>query len=166
MIAPLFGLGLVLIACVYVVFAKESPAFPSLKLISTWTLGLVAMLFFSGVALGSCMALDGLLSNVRSMGSTAMGRVSPAVALATIAVVSYWGAVAMYVAIAANWKKFDLATSRIMTSVAAGTALIAMAAEATNSISGMQVLLWGGNVVYLGSLCGWLVTDALRSAND
>ncbi|MFI5386841.1 MAG: DnaJ domain-containing protein [Fimbriimonadales bacterium] len=165
MFGPMFGLGLILLACVYIVFAHEQAVMPWIKYISTWTVGLIGMSFLSGVVLGSCMALDGLLENYSSMGTSGLGRISPTVALATIAVVSFWAAVVMYVVIGLRWRAFNNSTSRLIASVVAGTCLLAFASEASGTISGLQVFLWGGNLVYIGALCGWMVTDALRGAN-
>lgn len=164
MFAPLFGLGLVLIACIYVVFSREIPIVPHIAFISTWTFGLIAMLFLSGAILGSCMSLDGLLDSVHSMGTTALGKMSPSVALATIAAVSFWAAAGMYIAIGVVRKSFNMTTSRVIACVVAATCLLGFAAEATGTISGVQVFLWGGNVVYVGVLCGWIVADALKTS--
>ena len=163
--APFFGLCLVVLAGIYIALAKEEPILPDLKLISTWTLGLVAMLFFSGVAMSSSMALDGLLDNFNSLGRNALGRTSPWVALASIAVVSFWAATALYLFIGVTKNAFNYSTSRIIACVVAGTCVLAFAAESTGNISGFQVIAWGGNLVYLGAVCGWMVTDALKSAN-
>ncbi|HWA83541.1 MAG TPA: DnaJ domain-containing protein [Fimbriimonadaceae bacterium] len=165
MFAPLFGLGLVLIACIYVIFSRENPIVPHIPFISTWTFGLIAMLFLSGAILGSCMSLDNLLDSVHSMGTTALGKMSPTVALATIAAVSFWAATAMYVVIGLIRQSFNLTTSRVIACVVAGTCLLSIAGEATGQISGVQVFVWGGNVVYIGVLCGWIVADALKTAN-
>lgn len=162
--APFFGLGLVVLAGIYIALAKEEAVMPDLKLISTWTLGLIVMLFFSGVAMASSMALDGLLDNFNSLGKNALGRTSPWVALASIAIVSFWAATALYVFIGVTRKAFNYSTSRIIACVVAGTCVLAFAAESTGSISGLQVIVWGGNLVYLGAVCGWMVTDAIRSA--
>lgn len=163
MFAPFFGLGLVLIAGGYLVFAKEAPLLPSIGLISTWTLGLVVMLFFSGVAVGSSMALDGQLDNFQS-GRQTIGGTAPWVALASIAVVNFWIAALMYLGIGVSKGSFNSSTSRILASVVAAVCVLAFAAEISGSISGFQVVLWGGNLVYLGAVCGWMVTDALRTA--
>jgi hypothetical protein len=166
MIAPFFGLGLVVLAGVYIALAKETAIFPDLALISTWTLGLVVMLFFSGVAMASSMSLDGLLGSFNSLNRDALGRTSPWVALASIAVVNFWAATALYVFIGITRRGFNLATSRIIACVVAGTCVMAFASEISGNISGLQVVAWGGNLVYLGAVCGWMVTDALKNAGQ
>jgi tetratricopeptide (TPR) repeat protein len=164
MYAPLFGLGIILIACMYIIFARETPMARNVSLISTWTVGLIVMLFLSGVVLGSSMAVDNLLESFQSMGRNLQGRSSPAVALATIAIVSFWAAAAIYVLFGLTRKAFNNTTSRLIACVIAGTALLALASEATGTISGFQVFVWGGNIVYVGAICGWMVTDALKSS--
>jgi curved DNA-binding protein CbpA len=164
-LAFFFGMGLIVVACSYIVLSRELPLLPGVKLISTWTVGMFVMLFFSGVVLGSSLALDGLVANYNSMTDTLPGRTSPTVALATIAVVNFWAAVAMYVMLGLKNRSFNNSTSRVMSSVAVATCMLAFAGEASSTISGAQVVLWGGNLVYLGALCGWMVTDALRAAS-
>lgn len=160
----LFGLGLILLACMYVMSANEQAVMPWLRFISTWTTGLIVMLFLSGVVLGTCMALDGMLENYSSAGTTPLSRISPTVALASVAFVSFWAAVALYLVIGMKWRLFNNSTSRVIAGVVAGVSLLALASEASGTISGLQVFLWGGNLLYLGALCGWMVTDALRGA--
>jgi len=162
---PFFGIGIILLACVYLVYAHEDPMLPDIGFISTWTIGLVAMLFFSGVVLGACLSLDGLLGTYLRTSKTAFGRIPPAVALATIALANFWAAVLMYILIGLKWRAFSLSTSRLIACVVAGTCILAIAAEASERISGIQVIAWGGNLMYIGALSGWMVTDALRGGN-
>lgn len=158
-----FGIGVVLLAASYVGFAREAAFGVSLSLVSTWTLGLVVMLFFSGVAMGATLSLDRLVGSFRTVGQSSF---TPTVALAAIAVVNFWVAVALYAVIGGIARSSSASTSRLLSAVAVGTGVIALGAEASSRISGFQVILWGGNLVYLGALSGWMATDALRSAGE
>jgi hypothetical protein len=52
--------------------------------------------------------------------------------------------------------------SRFMAAVAGVTALVAVAATASSTVNSTQVLLWGGNLVYIGAICGWMIADSFR----
>ncbi|HTQ11068.1 MAG TPA: DnaJ domain-containing protein [Fimbriimonadaceae bacterium] len=160
----LFGLVLVLFGAAYVLLSSESPIDRDLAPISTWTAGLVAVLFLGGVALGASLALDGLLTRRGAKGS-AFARFEPAIALASIALVSFWAAILMYAVIGFGWKTFSVTTSRLIATVTAGLCILSFAAAFRDPDYGFQVFLWGGNVMYLGALAGWGVTEALRGAN-
>lgn len=160
-VAPLVvGAAVVLVGAGYVALSREEPVFRGLSCISSWTVGLVFMLFLSGVAVGSSLAVGGWLDRFTAF---ALGRVGPAVALGTIAVVNFWAACVAYVALGAAQRAFTFSTSRVLASVAAATLVLTFASAISGPNRPGQVLLWGGNVVYLGALCGWMLTDAMRT---
>lgn len=161
MFAPLFGLGLVMLACLYVYFSREPPLLPDIGLISTWTMGLVVMLFLSGVAVGATHAMEG-----QPPRTNPLGRIGPAMALGSVAVVSLWVALLLYVGMALRRRTFHSATSRLMASAIAASCMMALFAEAAGHISGLEVFLWGGNLIYLGALAGWSATDAVRTMEE
>jgi len=156
------GIGLVLLACIYVALSHETPIFPGLKLISSWTLGLIVMLFLAGVALGSSLCMGQLLDRFQSMTTTSMGKLAPPVALAFIALVNFWVAALMYVVLGFRFQAFDVSTSRVIGAVGAGTVVVAASVLPSGSVDFIQVLVWGGNVAYVGALCGWMVADSFR----
>ena len=78
-----------------------------------------------------------------------------------LAIVSFWVAAAVYVATGLSRKAFNYSTSRAVSATAAAVLMLSMAAS-FSAINPVQVLVWGGNVTYLGTLCGWLVADAFR----
>jgi curved DNA-binding protein CbpA len=157
------GIGLVFVACAYLVLAKERPLFPSLGLISTWTVGLIVMLFFMGVTVGACLSIESLIDSFGAITTNSVGKRNPTAALATLAVVNFWLAVFSYVLLGVARQSFNFSTTRVVAASASATCLAALSCEFAGRISGIQVLLWGGNFVYLGALCGWLVSDALRT---
>lgn len=158
----LLGLGMVVLACVYLVLSRESAIFPALKLISSWTLGLVVMLFLCGVAIGSSLSIGQFVERFQSNALNSLGKLAPALMLALIAFVNFWAAAAMYGILGLRFRSFDYSTTRIVGSVAVGTTLVSLAAILSDGIMAGQVLLWGGNLVYLGALCGWMVADSFR----
>jgi hypothetical protein len=157
-----FGFGVCAFACVYIALAKEAALFPTLGLISTWSLGLVVMLFLCGVSVGVSLTLSGLLDRFSSITTTASGRVSPALALSTIAIVSFWAATALYVLISFTQNAFNYSTSRVVGAVSAIVLFAGLAAYFSDHTNPLQVILWGGNLTYIGAICGWMVTDSLR----
>ncbi len=161
--APLVGFSVAFIACAYLALAKEAPILPNLGLIRTWTLGLVVMLFISGVAVGASLSAGRLLDRFDSFTTNALGRVSPSMALAPVALVSFWAAALLYVLLGLGQKSFSYSMSRLLGAVAAIVLMTTIAASISGRIDPMQALLWGGNIAYFGSLCGWMVADSLRS---
>jgi curved DNA-binding protein CbpA len=160
---PLVGIMLVGIACFYIVLSNERALFPSVPLISSWSLGLIVMLFLSGVCVGATFTLGRLFDRFSSSNINSLGRFSPSVALGTVAVVNFWAAVAMYSLLGLSQRAFSYTTSRLVSAVGATTVLMRLAAAASPNLNTVQVFLWGGNLVYLGALSGWMVADALQA---
>jgi curved DNA-binding protein CbpA len=160
--APLVGAAMVLLGCFYLAVSHELPFLKDLALISTWTLGLVVTLFLGGVAIGASLATAGLLDRLQTLTTNALGRPAPTMTLGFVAAVSFWAAALLYGFLGASQRSFNLSTTRLVTCVAAATALLSASAAANGIIDGVQVLIWGGNLVYLGSLCGWTVADSFR----
>ena len=162
-------LGAYIAACVvalmaiYVAVGQESPMFPRLDVISTWTFGLLLCLFLGGVALGVGLGVSRLLDRFSASAVNAMGRIGQVLALAGVAMVSYWVAAALYVALGFSQRAFSFTLSRFMFGVGAATSVFALAAAFSGHLSSAQVFLWGGNVIYIGALFGWMVADAFKS---
>lgn len=155
--------GVALLACVYLIVAKEKPLFRNdLPFISTWTLGCLVMLFLTGVGAGVSLSLGRMLDRFSSVSVTALGRISPTVALATVAIVNFWAATALYLLLGLTQQSFNFSATRLIGASVAGLFILTMGASLSGSIDAGQVLLWGGNVLYLGSISGWMVGDALR----
>lgn len=160
--ALLVGFGMVLLAGIYLALSKEAPLFSSVSQISSWTLGLLVMTFLSGVIIGSCLAIGDWLDRFNS--TATRGRIAPHVALATVAIVSFWVASVLYFILGSTQKSFNVSTSRLVGGVAAGVLILTACAAISPSLAPAQVLLWGGNVMYMGSLSGWFVSDSFRRA--
>jgi|GEM_PF-555118 len=160
--ALMSALFVTVLGSIYLVISKESPLFNHAPVVGTWTLGLFVMLFLSGVAGGAAMSIAGLLDRFSTLATTSLGRTSPSVALAVIAAVNFWAATLLYLAIGAIDKSFNFSTSRVVAAVSASTTLLALACYFNGFVNPVQTFLWGGNICYLGCLCGWMVTDSLR----
>ncbi len=159
---PLIAVIIVFLSGIYLVLSREIPMLPEVQWVSTFTLGLVGVLFFAGVSAGSALSIGGWLDRYESTTTNALGRKSPAAVLGIVALVNFWAATLLYLFIGLGQRSFNYSTSRVVGSVAAITLLFAGCAFASYALNAVQVLAWGGNVVYLGSIVGWMVADAFR----
>ncbi|HJP84086.1 MAG TPA: DnaJ domain-containing protein [Fimbriimonadaceae bacterium] len=158
----LFASFIACVAGVYVVLGREQPMVSGISVISTFTLGLVGILFFSGVATGAAFSLGGWLDRYDSIATNSLGRRSPTATLGFVALVNFWAAAFLYLFIGFAQRSFNYSTSRMVGVVALLTVFFSACAIPSYAIESPQVLLWGGNFIYLGSLLGWLVADAFR----
>lgn len=161
-VALLAGAGMVVLASIYLALSKELAILPNLSLVNTWTLGFVAMALICGVTVGAALSIGGCLDRFSAMLVNSLGRVSPVVALATVAVVNFWLAAALYAAMSSIQKSFNFSLNRIIGATAATVGVLSLGCAVSPSVEAWQAFLWGGNLVYVGALCGWMTTDALR----
>jgi tetratricopeptide (TPR) repeat protein len=162
-LAPMVGGGIALMSAIYLALGKENALLPALTPISTWTLGAVVMLFLTGVGVGSSLAMGNLLDRFQSLTTTATGRMGPTVALGLVAIANFWAAALLYLLLGTFQRAFNFSTTRVVAGVAGCTVLLALGANFSSVLSSAQVALWGGNLVYLGALVGWMVADAFRA---
>jgi len=158
------GVGFLLVSfmAAYIVLGNETPVFAEVKLVSSWTLGLVGMLLLSGISIGACLVSAGMLDTFGASRSSAVSRVSPSVALGLIAILNFWLSTVFYLLVGITQDAFNASTSRVMGACVAITLLFACAGWSHTAVMGIQTLIWGGNVVYTGALVGWFVSDSLR----
>lgn len=152
---------MVLAGAAYVALAQEPPMLRTYAWINTWTFGLLVMLFLSGVAVGAGLSLAGWVDRFESLSSNALNRISPALALASIAIVNFWAAALVYALVGARERTHTYSISRLVVGVAGALAVLCVGASGSKVIDPWQVLLWGGNLIYVGAICGWMVADTL-----
>jgi tetratricopeptide (TPR) repeat protein len=157
--AILFMILIGLLAGIYVMVASDKPALSTLGPVSTWTLSLIVMLFVSGAASGAALSVFNLVDR---LDSTSTGKVSPAVLMGLISIVSFPAACVLYLAVGFSQRAFNITTTRMVCAVAGMTLWLAIASIPTQTINFGQVVIWGGNLTYLGALGGWMVADSLR----
>lgn len=158
-----WAVGAILTAAgAYLALSPERPAFAGVGLVSTWTLGLVVMFFLGGVTVGAGLSNARLLQPVGAIGGTAVAKVSPTFALALVAIVNFWAAALLYVLTGTNQSTFNPSTSRLLAGSAVVTLFLSVACGIPGVIDVKQAALWGGNIVYLGGLCGWIVADGMQ----
>ena len=158
------GTLLVVSAGLYVMLAKEPVITPGLSLINTWTLGLVIMLFLSGVSTGAVLCAGDYIDRFNSTTIVATGKISsPMLMLGIVAIVNFWAAALLYAVVTITQRGFTVSHLRFMVGI--GVTTLIMAGAATMSFARFeptQVLLWGGNLAYLGGICGWMVADSFK----
>lgn len=158
------GALLVLSSALYVMLAKEPVIAPSISLINTWTLGLGIMLFLSGVSTGAVLCASNYIDRFNASTITATGKVSsPIVALTTVAIVNFWAAAALYAVVSLAQRGYTYSHLRFVVAIAVTTLImVGAAAMSVAKFDPMQVFLWGGNIAYLGGICGWMVADSFK----
>jgi hypothetical protein len=160
--AGFLAVAICVCAFAYIALSAEKPMMPSLGLINTWTMGLFAMLLLCGITAGAALSGSGMVDRLNAVSTTSLGKISPAMVVGIVAIVNFWAAAALYVALGMIQNAFNYSTSRVVTAVAAITLMMALAAHFSSGINGLQVLIWGGAPVYIGATCGWMVADALK----
>jgi len=159
----LVALFVILVSGCFVALSQQAPFLPRLELISTWNIGLLSMLLLSGITLGACLSLAGLLDEFQVSHGSSIGRLPPSVILAVVATLNFWVAAALYLLIGATQQTFNRSTSMIVSCVAAVVGLFTLASVVSHQIAPNQTFLWGGSLVYLGVLAGWLTADGFRA---
>ncbi len=161
-LAPMVGGGFALAAGLFVALSPERAVMGKFPFISTWTSGLLVMMFLTGVAVGAALSVGNLLDRFDSMTNSSSGRASPTAILGLVAIVNFWVSAVLYVLIAVGLRAFNFSTTRLMLGVGAVTLLLTLASVPSTAIQPSQTFLWGGNLVYVGALVGWMAADALR----
>lgn len=162
-LGPLAGSGIVLASAIFVAVSPERAVFTKISFLSTWTIGLPIVLFLAGVGVGASLAMGNLLDRFNAVSTTATGRIGPTAALGLIAVVNFWAATALYLLLGLVQRAFNFSTTRVVIGAGIATGALTLASAITGRIDPAQVLIWGGNLVYLGALAGWLVADSFRA---
>lgn len=161
-LGPLAGAVIVFLCGVYVSVGVEAPIVPSITPISTWTLGLFIMQFLSGVVVGASLSMGNLLDRFFSVSVGSARQIGPNLALGLVAVANFWAAAVLYLLMGAVQRAFNFSSTRLIGGVALATVFLSIASIGNPILSPMQVLTWGGNLVYMGALVGWMVADAFR----
>jgi hypothetical protein len=162
---PLIGAGVAVSAALYISMSTEVAVMAPIALVSTWTLGLLILLFLCGVVTGACLSIGNFLDRFEAAATTATGRSGPTVVLGLIAIVNFWAAALLYLLIGFVQRAFNYSTTRMVAGTALVVLLLTGGAFLGGTIKPMQVFLWGGNLAYLGSLVGWLVADAFKGSS-
>ncbi|MBS1724951.1 MAG: DnaJ domain-containing protein [Armatimonadetes bacterium] len=156
----LVGAFLVVTMAIYVALAPERPL--GLSFASKWALGTMVMLFLGGVVSGACLSLSKALAQFDATAGSAMMKVPPAVALGLLSIFSFWLSCVLYMVVGQTQQAFNRSLSLLLGTVVALVGVFALAGLAKGPELAVQNLLWGGNLLYMGAVFGWFVTDSLR----
>lgn len=160
---PLFAAAVLsALPMAYVALAREAPVFSNFYPISTWTYGLAVMLFLNGVIAGAALSVGQTVDRWDSAVRGSSGKLSAAAMLGFVAVVNFWASALLYVFLGQIQNSYTYTMSRLITAVGVLAVSYAFMANLSPTIMWQQALLWGGNVIYIGALCGWAVADAFR----
>lgn len=159
--AFLIGVVSVLLAGMFIATSPEKSALSGVTPVDTWTVGLLAVLALCGIAVGAALSISRLVDRFDATGATTMGRITPWVALMFVAVVNFWASCLLFLVVSSAQRVFDSSTTRLLASVGGVVAFLSLSALVSRQLDPLQVFLWGGNVSYVGAVCGWMVADAL-----
>lgn len=159
----LTGVFVVLVGAVYSGLAIGVPLVPDVAFLSTVTLAQVTMFVLAGTAIGASMSAGNLLGPFDLGGSSTVHKIHPAVALGSIACVSFWAALVVYWIVGVSQRAFNPSLSKLFAAVSLAVGAFSLARFGSGNEAVVQTLLWSGNVVYAGSALGWLVADGIRS---
>ncbi len=146
----------------YVAIAREQPMSSGPQFIQTWTVGLIVMMFVNGVAIGATMSLTTIFDRWETIARGSTGRLSTASVLSVVGLLNFWLAGFLYVLFGLAQRSFTYSMSRAFFVVAVLTASYSVMSALSPFISWDQTALWGGNILLLGTICGWAVADAFR----
>jgi tetratricopeptide (TPR) repeat protein len=161
-LVPMVGGAVVILTAIYLGLSQEQSPFGWIPLISTWTLTSLVCFFVSGVTVGAALSIGNLVERYGEVNTTSTGKFSPMMALGCVSMVQFWFAAIVYGAAGLAQRAWDLSMTRLIAGVAAATVAMSFAAYLNLSLRWEQVFVWGGNVIYLGALCGWIIADAFR----
>ena len=161
MLAPMVGGSFVVLCGIFVALSSESAITSRIGFIATWTTGLMVSLFLSGVGVGAALAVGNWLDRFDAMTSSSSGRAGPTLVLGMVAMVNFWVSAILYVLVAVGLRAFNYSTTRLMSTVSVVTIFLTLACIPTH-IHPLETFFWGGNLVYVGGLVGWMATDSMR----
>ena len=161
-IVPMIGGFIVVLMSIYLVLSQEQPVLREFGPVSTWTFSSLVALFVSGVTVGASLSIGNVVERYGEVSVTSTGRFSPTAALGCVSLIQFWLAAILYGAVGLVHRSWNYSITRLVAGVGAATIAMSFAACLNVSLDPRQIFVWGGNLVYLGALCGWIVADAFR----
>jgi len=136
---------------------------PMLGFVSTWNSTIWTVLAVCGLLLGATMTITGGINRIDDelILTRAAGRgphVPVGLLVIVVAILNFYAAACLYAVAAVLQESFTKSMQRVLGAVVLVTGLLAAAYDPGHG----QVLLWGGNVVFIGLVVGWLLGDFFR----
>ena len=167
MLTAIFGYGGVFLAILYAaMYHGDAPkqVAPLLHLVASWNPTIMTIMAACGLLLGATMTITSAINRIddelilSGTGSRAGTLVPMGLIAVVISVVNFWAAAAVYGAATSVQGSFTPTMRRVFGAVAAVVVLLAVVYEPGH----IQVLIFGGNVVFLSFVIGWLLGDFFR----
>lgn len=150
------------LSLLYLMVAREAPLGTGLVMISTWTLGLVSLMFITGMGVGAALSLTHSVDTFQSVVRGSSGRPSLGLLWMVLGFIAFWVATLVYFAAGVLRNSFSYSVSRAF-GISAGLVLsFAVASHFSPTILPMQTLLWSGNLLLFSVVCGWVIADCFR----
>lgn len=159
---PFAAMGIIGLILACWIALDRSPFPLALGPISLWTTPLAASLVIGGVAVGVCLSAGDLIDRFFAAQGSALVKTPPAFVLAGVALINFWAMVLLYLLTGTLQSSFNRSLTRL---ISCGMAILALLALASALVSGglaVQTLIWGGSLIYWGSILGWLAADSLH----
>lgn len=150
------------LSLLYLMVAREAPLGTGLMMISTWTQGLMGLMFITGAGVGVALSLTHSVDTFQSVVRGSSGRPSLGLFWIILGFIAFWVATFVYFVAGVLRNSFSYSVSRAF-GITAGLALsFTVAAYISPTILPMQTLLWSGNLLLFAVVCGWVVADCFR----
>ena len=144
----------------FVCISNDAPM-DLLPIILHWTPSLLLMMFVSGAITGALLSASEQLDRWESLGSLG-GRFSRAGVYGAVAALQFWVALAAYGVSALLQEAGSPSLNRLFFWTVVLAASFAFAFSIPQPHGWTEVVIWGGNVLFLGALAGWRVMDAFK----
>ncbi len=145
----------------YIVLSKESALFPHVYPISTLTVGFIGMSIVLGTTVGACLAFLNKLPKLNVLEEFISSNRNVTVStLFILASIQFW---AGYIYVLLCYNKNPLLLRRVLRAfhfLVSGTLIVTFSAMLSSNISFLQSLIWGGSIITLGFLIGWISAEA------
>lgn len=161
-IVPMIGGAVVMLMAIYLALSQDRALLPWLGPVSSWTFSSLVSLFVSGVTVGASLSIGNIVERYGEVSVTSTGRFSPTAALGCVSLLQFWLGAVLYGAVGLVHRSWNVSISRLVMAVGGATLVLSIAACPNVNLEPVQIFLWGGNLIYLGSMCGWVVADAFR----
>jgi curved DNA-binding protein CbpA len=162
------GYGGVFLAILYAaMFPGDAPngSVPILQWVSHWNATITTVLGICGFLLGATMTMSGairriddelILSGVAARGGSFLPL---GLLMIVVSVVNFYAAAALYAIVTALQESFTTSMMRVFGAVTGVVVLLAVIYQPDH----VQVLIFGGNVVFISFVIGWLLGDFFRA---
>jgi hypothetical protein len=156
-----FAALLIFGAMIYVAASRDASVMGAVSFVSSWPASMLIGLGLSGLILGAMLSASNAIGRF-SVTQGGLTRVPPGVVLLFLALLNFWLAGVFYLVVGSIQRAMNESLLRLLGSVAAVVFLFGLVGFTRSTPMLWQTLVWGGNVVYLGSVVGWFIADALK----